>query len=211
MRFCQPGNYGKTPDMIPRLSYIALCLALALGVAPLRAQDVSEIGQALAGHWVINDTLSQNTDEQVEAAIKAAGGKVERRWFGRKVEDRYRGGPADHELYDRISYDDVLRIEYEDSRFTFVYEDDYQRVFYSDGRSHSTGVTDYFQRGGQDNSFASVEGRSLLVEARPRDGGFTEEVYDIEEDGRRLRITMTIKPANFGAPISLVRVYDRAD
>ncbi|MFM1896865.1 MAG: hypothetical protein RLZZ385_1939 [Pseudomonadota bacterium] len=196
--------------MTSRLTLLALLLSLLVPGPVARAQQAIDIRTDLVGRWVINDSLSQNTDEQVEAAIKAAGGKVQRRWFGRKEEDRYRGGPAEHELYDRISYDDELTIAFMEPEFTFVYEDGYQRVFYSDGRSRSTGVTDYFQQGGLDNSFAEFDGDALLVEARPRDGGYTEETYVLEADGTRLRVELVIKPANFGAPIKLVRVFDRA-
>jgi hypothetical protein len=164
----------------------------------------------ISGHWVINDELSDNTDDQVEEAIKAAGGRVQRRGlFAKKVEDRYRGGPADQELYDRLSYDDVLTITYDDPEIVFEYADNFRRVFHTDGRRRSTGVNDYFESGGVDYTFGNWNGQELLVEGRPRDGGYTLESYTLEAQGQRLRIEMTLQPFVFGAPINLVRIFDR--
>ncbi|MGB4248961.1 MAG: hypothetical protein WBJ75_14710, partial [Pseudohongiellaceae bacterium] len=72
-------------------------------VTPLQAfaqpqsETVAEVAHPLVGTWVINEELSDDPDEQVEAAILAAGGRVERRWFGREEKGRYRGGPEEHE------------------------------------------------------------------------------------------------------------------
>lgn len=196
------------PAVVPGLS------ALILGslILPVTAQTTDvDIRTGIAGHWVINDDLSQNTDEQVEAAIKAAGGKVQRRrWFSKPEEDRYRGGPADQELYDRISYDDVLTVSYNDPEFRFEYADNYLRIFHSDGRRRTTAVNDYFELGGEDFSFANFDSNSLIVEARPRDGGFTTEVYTLTDGGNRLQVEMTIEPLSFRSTITLTRVYDRA-
>lgn len=189
----------------------AILVGLLLGGAGVTGAEADALlAEALTGRWVINDALSQNTDEQVEAAIKAAGGKVPRRWFGGRQEDRYRGGPPEHELYDRLSYDDVLSIEWHAPQFRFVYEDGYERTFFTDGRRQTTGVSDYFRNGGEDPSFGEFADQALLVEARPRDGGFTEERYVLEADGARLRIEMTLQPDNFGAPVRLIRIFDRA-
>lgn len=176
----------------------------------LGQQAVPDIRTVIAGHWQINDELSQNTDERVEVAIREAGGRVQRRGlFGRRQEDRYRGGPADQELYDRISYDDILTITHEAPELVFEYADGFQRVFYTDGRRRSTGVNDYFEQGGEDYSFGGWSGNSLTVEARPRDGGYTLETYTLEAEGQRLRVEMTISPFVFAVPITLVRIYDR--
>ena len=50
----------------------------------------------------------------------------------------------------------------------------------------------------------------MVVESRPRDGGFTLETYTLIEDGARLRIEMQIEPDSFGAAVELVRIFDRA-
>ncbi|MDP1931329.1 MAG: hypothetical protein Q8L60_07730 [Gammaproteobacteria bacterium] len=176
------------------------------------AQDASEESAAvhpIVGTWTINEQLSDDPDEQVEAAIIAAGGRVERRWFGRKEKGRYRGGPEEHELYDRISYDEVLRIDYDEPEFWFGYADGYQRVFHMDGRTQVIGANDHYSNGAQDFSFGDWEEDTLIVEARPRDGGFTMETYTLEANNTRLRVELRIKPGNFGAPIRMTRVYDR--
>lgn len=196
-------------------SFLLLGLLL-LGSAGLSALVTSAAMAAedspqtlLQGSWLINEELSDDTDEAVEAAIIKAGGRVERRWFGRPEKGRYRGGPEEHELYDRISYDEVLRISYDAPEFWFGYEDGWQRIFHTDGRTRSIGASGFYENGGQDFSFGAWEGETLYVEGRPRDGGFTMETYTVEGNGSRLRVELTIKPANFGAAIEMVRIYDR--
>lgn len=194
------------------LSFLPFLAGILLASSAL-AQDSgsADIRVLISGHWVINDDLSDNTDEQVEEAIKAAGGKVQRRGlFARKVEDRYRGGPPDQELYDRVSYDDVLTITHNEPEMVFEYADNYRRVFHTDGRRRSTGVNDYFESGGADFSFGNWTGQQLIVEARPRDGGYSLETYTLEQQGQRLRLEVTLQPFVFGAPVSIVRIFDRA-
>ncbi|MCB1669655.1 MAG: hypothetical protein R3F41_07385 [Gammaproteobacteria bacterium] len=187
---------------------IILCVPLHGAARQASAPDPR---QEISGYWVINDELSDNTDDQVEEAIRAAGGKVQRRsWFSKREEDRYRGGPADQELYDRVSYDDVLTIQYDAPEFVFEYADNYRRVFHTDGRKRSTGASDYYESGGEDFSFGNWNGSELIVEGRPRDGGYTLESYTLEQQGQRLRVVMTLEPFVFGGPIHLTRVYDRA-
>jgi hypothetical protein len=197
---------------VTRSSFLSLILLLGLmPFGPLLAQDFSaEEGRVLInGQWKINEALSDVTDDQVEAAIKRAGGKVNRRWFKGGNKEYYRGGPADQEMYDRISYDTVLAISYQEPEFRFVYADDFTRIFHSDGRRRRTGVNSFFEQGAGDFSFAEWNSIALLVEARPRDGGFTMETYTLEANGQRLRVVMHIEPRAFGAAIALTRVYDR--
>lgn len=194
---------------------VMVLLVSVQSIAPLQAfaqpqsETAVEVAHPLVGTWVINEELSDDPDERVEAAIEAAGGRVERRWFGREEKGRYRGGPEEHELYDRISYDEVLRIDYDEPEFWFGYEDGYQRVFHTDGRTQVVGANDHYSNGARDFSFAAWEGETLLVEARPRDGGFTLETYTLEANNTRLKVELEIKPGNFGAPIMMTRIYDR--
>ncbi|MEQ8315407.1 MAG: hypothetical protein RL839_08090 [Gammaproteobacteria bacterium] len=169
----------------------------------------SDFVSSLSGSWVINDELSDNTDDQVEEAIEAGGGRGGRGLFNRQ-EDFYRGGPPEHELYDRISYDDVLRIQYNAPEFRFTYEDGYERVFHTDGRRRRVSANSFYTEGGEDWSSGLFEQNSLVVEGRPRDGGFTIETYTLEAGGARLRIEMTIQPDSFNVPIELTRVFDKA-
>lgn len=171
----------------------------------------AENRQLIAGEWLINEELSDNSDDQVEAAIKEGGGKVPRRFFRKRPEDFYRGGPQEQELYDRISYDDILTIEYAAPEFIFTYADDYQRIFHTDGRRRSTTANSFYAEGREDFSFGNWNAGVLVVEARPRDGGFALETYTLEEGGNRLRVDMTLEPDAFFSAISLTRVYDRAN
>jgi hypothetical protein len=188
------------------LNRILFSVLVAVAWSSFNAQ--SDIQSQIVGDWVINDELSDNTDDQVEDAIEAGGGDGGRGFFNRQ-EDFYRGGPPEHELYDRLSYDDVLVIRFSEPEFRFVYEDNFQRVFHTDGRRRRTAANDFFEGGGSDWSEGNFEGNALVVEARPRDGGYTLETYTLENDGDRLRIEMQIQPDSFREPIELVRYFDR--
>ncbi len=191
----------------PRRHWPTLLLVLALlapGLSVVRAQE-----HPLEGTWIANLELSDDPDLAVETAIKAAGGKVERRWFGKAERGRYRGGPAEHELYDRLSYDNTLRIALDEPEVWMGYEDGFERVFHTDGRSQSVGASQHYEEGEQDFSLAAWEGEVLAVEGRPRDGGFTLETYTLEESGQRLRVELEIRPRSFGATIRMVRIYNR--
>ncbi len=201
---CKPESLSARLRAPVSALLMLLVLAGVCGTGAVHAQE-----HPLVGSWVINEELSDDPDEAVEAAIIEAGGRVQRKWFGREEKERYRGGPAEQELYDRITYDPILRIDYTEPEFWFGYADGYQRVFHSDGRTRSVGANDHYNSGGEDFSFAAWEGETLIVEARPRDGGFTLETYTLEENNTRLRVALEIRPENFGATIRLVRVYDR--
>ncbi len=174
----------------------------ALPAAFIHAQEHPD----LSGKWVFNADLSDNTDKKVEAALKAAGEKITRKLFDRR-QDRYRGGPAEQELYDRISYDRELTISIEGDTFIFTYADNFVRPVYTDNRSRSVSLTGLEEM--EDFSFAHWEGNKLLVEARPRDGGYAEETYSLINNGTQLQIEFFIQPKSFFEPIELKRVFDR--
>jgi len=203
----------KTVELVKRAFVLSVSFTAYLAVAqqPASTSTSDDSRQLIVGEWLINDELSDNSDDQVEVAIKEGGGKVPRRFFSRRPEDFYRGGPQEQELYDRITYDDVLSIEYSEPEFIFTYEDDYQRIFHTDGRRRRTTANSFYAEGSIDFSFGNWDAQSLVVEARPRDGGFTLETYTLEDGGNRLRVTMVIEPNSFGAAINLTRVYDRAN
>lgn len=192
------------------LKRLTLASFILLAANNIIAAEELNVRTAISGTWIVNDKLSDNTDDQVEAAIKEAGGKASRGWFNRK-KDFYRGGPAEQELYDRISYDRELTISFEDPEFRFQYADNFTRVFHTDGRKRVTTANSFFAEGGEDFSFANFDGDTLIVEARPRDGGFTLETYSLQANGQQLRVVMVIEPNAFGAAINLVRVYDRRE
>ena len=102
----------RTLKSMPKLNtlYGVLLAVASVFFSQILLATENPTSEMLVGHWVIDEDRSDNTDDQVEAAIKEGGGKVKRRWFAKKDDDFYRGGPAEQELYDRISYDDVLTI-----------------------------------------------------------------------------------------------------
>lgn len=190
----------------PKLVRTAAAL-LALLPALLWAQPPLPAMPEMAGHWVFNEKASDNTDDQVEKALKAMGQKVKSRWFNRNKE-YYRGGPKEQELYDRISYDRVLTITFGETSHLFTYADGYQRPIYLDDRRRSVSLTGLDQQ--EDFSFGHWENATLLVEARPRDGGFTEERYRLINNGTQLEARFYIQPDSFRSHIELKRVFDRA-
>lgn len=192
------------PLLHNRVAVLFIGVALLFVAYQVPAQAPEQIPD-LAGNWVINDSLSDNTDRQVEAALRAAGERVQRRLFGSK--QRYRGGPPEHELYDRISYDRILHIALQEPAYRFTYADDFNRVAYTDNRSRSVSLTGLAEI--EDFSLAHWEGDTLVIEAHVRDGGFTEERYTLIENGLRLRARFTIKPRSFQVPIELERIYER--
>ena len=131
-------------------------------------------------------------------------------WFAKKDDDFYRGGPAEQELYDRISYDDVLTISIDGVQCSFEYADNFTRIFYTDGRKRQSSANSFYSEGGEDFSLSYWENKKLIVEARPRDGGFTLESYSLSDSGNTLTIAMQLEPSSFGAAINLVRVFNRS-
>lgn len=181
------------------------CLALAPAAAQQKQQE-AEMETALAGAWVINEQLSDNTDRRVEEALREAGRDVRQRLFDFS-DERYRGGPEEQELYDRIAYDDELTLELNPPEYLFTYEDDFTRSVYMDNRQRSVSLSNIGEV--EDFSLGHWEDDALVVEGRPRDGGFTEEIYTLTNEGSQLRVELTLKPRTFQVPIKLVRVYDR--
>ena len=186
------------------LLYPAAAGLLLLFCLPLRVPAAdSGANMTFAGDWVANLELSDDTDKQVEKAIKAAGGRPDS--GGKKGRGRYRGGPKEEELYDRMSYDDVLTIHIDPPQITFTYADGFTRTFYTDGRGRSVSASGR----SQDYSFGAWSNGKLDVESVPRDGGWTREEYSLQAGGNQLRAQLQLKPLTFMGTINLVRVYNR--
>lgn len=193
----------KKPFFIKFGLTILLCLVSIVSYS----QELSpQLETSLAGDWVFNESLSDSTDRQVEKALRAAGEKVKRNWFSRDKE-RYRGGPPEQELYDHISYDSELTINLDDNTYQFTYQATFFRPVYTDNRSRSVSLSAVDKV--EDFSFAHWEGEKLLVEARPRDGGFANETYTLINQGSQLQVELYIKPGSFQEPIEILRIYDR--
>jgi len=187
------------------ITYCALAL-LQLQLLALPVQVLAQENPDFEGHWTFNRELSDDTDKVVAKALRKMGEKVSRCWFNCE-EDRFRGGPKEQELYDRISYDKVLTITLSAPAYQFTYADNYQRPVYTDGRSQSVSLTGLDEV--EDFSFAHWENGKLLVEARPRDGGFANETYTLIDGGSRLKVELYIEPKGFTETLEFVRVFDR--
>ena len=181
-------------------------LLTALALLCLFPFTASAQGTGLEGRWQFNQDRSDVTDRQVEDALRAMGQKVERRLFDRR-RDRYRGGPPEQELYDRISYDETLAITARSDSLLFTYDGNWQRPVYTDNRARSVSLSNLGAV--EDFSFGHWEGERFLVEGRPRDGGFSNETYTLSADGLSLTVDMYIKPGSFTEPVEITRVYDR--
>lgn len=186
----------------PRTTVRLCALLLALLAWPAAAQEEP----AIAGHWVFNEKLSDDTDDEVEKTLKAMGQKVKSRFFSRNKE-YYRGGPAEQELYDRLSYDREFVIELGAEQYLFTYAGEFERPVYLDDRRRSVSITALDAV--EDFSFGHWENGALLVEARPRDGGYAEESYRLINNGTQLEARYYIQPQSFTKPVELKRVFDR--
>lgn len=196
--------------LIPFRAFQALSLLRAAALlslsAALPAQSTSGAVSEIAGTWVFNADLSDSTDDKVESVLRKMGERARRGWFERR-DDVYRGGPAEQELYDRISYDKELEITPDGDHYRFLYAGEYERPVYTDNRSRSVSLTQL--ESVEDFSLGHWENGKLLVEAHPRDGGFTEESYELINGGTQLKVELYIKPRSFDEVIELERVFDR--
>lgn len=179
-----------------------LFLPSALAAQSASAAPVPEI----AGTWVFNADASDSTDDKVEEALRAMGQKVRRGWFDRR-DDVYRGGPVEQELYDRISYDKLLVIDLSGTDYLFTYASEFERPVYTDNRSRAVSLTEL--ESVDDFSLGHWENGKLLVEARPRDGGFAEETYTLINNDTQLQVELYIKPRTFDDAIEITRIFDR--
>jgi len=191
--------------LVKTLFKFATIFSLVFSAKIVIGQEAIPEYKNFLGSWIVNEELSDDTDRQVEIAIRAAGGKLPR--TGKKGKGRYRGGPKEHEIYDRISYDDKLNFQYSPPEFKLIYDDGFERTFHSDNRKRVVSASGTISGDNQDFSFASWENKRLLVETRARDGGWIFETLELSEEN--LIITMEIKPSSFAEPINIKRVYIR--
>ena len=186
------------------LTYCLLSMFSSSAFAQASAQESAQ-ESPLVGNWLVNEELSEATDDKVEIALLASGQKSTRGFFNRNKE-YYRGGPVEQELYDFISYEKTLSITLNATEYTFVYGE-FVRPVYLDNRGTSVSLSSINEL--EDFSFANWESDVLVVEGRPRDGGFTDQRYTLSEDGRQLSVQLYIQPQSLRAPVELLRVYDR--
>ena len=179
-----------------------LCLVFSMSAS---SQNAIPDYQLFLGDWVINEELSDDTDRQVEFAIRAAGGRPPR--TDKKGKGRYRGGPEEHAVYDHLSYDDPLHFQYQPPEFQLVYDDGYERIFHSDNRKRVVSASGTISGDNLDFAFASWDNNRLLIETRARDGGWIYEVIEATQDS--LTVTLQLKPSSFREPINIKRIYNK--
>ncbi len=188
-----------------------ICLHILLAAFSSTMIYAEEGNPAFNGVWVINEELSDDTDKQVEKAIKDAGGKIGR--TKKKGKGRYKGGPPEQAMYDHISYDEILTFHYQEPEFRLTYEEGFERVFHSDGRQRSVSARGKLRKEREDFAFASWSGANkLFVEARPRDGGRTNEVYTLKKSSTGeplLHVELKLTPLLFSGSVHIIRVYER--
>jgi hypothetical protein len=201
-RTCHHSMKPATAMLFRHLVLIATIVFAGAGMA----QDVPG-RPSFIGSWQINLKLSDDTDKRVEESIRAAGGRPDS--GGKRGKGRYKGGPPEQALYDHISYDETLVFVQNEPEFRLTYADGFERVFYSDNRKRIVSASGTAAFDKQDFSFASWDGNKLLVESRPRDGGWINETFELLLASGQLRVTLELKPSSFGEPIHIVRIYDR--
>ncbi len=190
-------------QQIKILTYIIIT---GLSIPTLHAQETG-IQSAFNGKWIFEEKLSDDTDEQVEKAIKKAGGRATKK----KGKGRYKGGPEEQAIYDHISYDEMLTISYKKPEFRLTYDEGFNRVFHTDGRGRSVSASGKSAGDNKDFSFSSwVNENKFIVESRPRDGGSIAETYSLSEDGKQLTVELHLEPRSFMYPIEIIRVYNKA-
>ncbi len=193
------------PATVLQFRTIALLL-LMVGAPACMAQE-PEGRPDYSGTWKLNEKLSHDTDAQVEVSIRASGGRPDS--GGKRGKGRYKGGPPEQALYDHISYDETLLFQQSDPEFRLTYAEGFERMFYSDNRKRVVSASGTAAFDKQDFSFASWDGDKLLVESRPRDGGWINETFELLTATGQLRVTLKLKPSSFGEPIDIIRIYDR--
>ena len=74
------------------LTYCLLSMFSSSAFAQASAQESAQ-ESPLVGNWLVNEELSEATDDKVEIALLASGQKSTRGFFNRNKE-YYRGGPV---------------------------------------------------------------------------------------------------------------------
>lgn len=186
------------------LSVLLTAIFLA-GTAAAPAQDS---GPSLNGTWVLNIKESDDPDKKIERAIRDMGGRPDA--DGKRGRGRYKGGPKEQEIYDHLIYDETLQISQSGAEMRMEYAEGFARSFFTDGRGRTVSASGSSSGDVGDFAFGAWVGNTLNVEAKPRDGGWTQESYTVDLATRQLRVLLKLKPLLFPAVVEAQLVYDRA-
>lgn len=188
-----------------RLRWLGAALLL-LGVATLAsAEDLR-----LNGDWVLNADASDDPDKKIERIVRKDGGKIRLPpGADRRARGRYRGGPDDEALYDRLTYEQRMSVAIDGDNFMFRYADGAERRFSTTRTTRSQSASGSRAEDNVDFSFAYWDGPKLLVESRPRDNGWILETYRVLEKTGQLELLLDLNPVRFGHRIELKLIFDR--
>lgn len=186
-------------------------ILLALGMMLTAQWGWSQSTQTvpdLDGTWVLNLKESDDPDKKIERAIRDVGGRPDA--DGKRGRGRYKGGPKEQEIYDHLIYDGTLRIAENGAEVRMTYAEGFERQFFTDGRGRTVSASGSSSGDAQDFAFGAWVGQTLNVEAKPRDGGWTQESYTVDAVTKQLRALLKLKPLLFPAVVEVQLVYDRA-
>ena len=168
----------------------------------------TQTGFDLNGAWNLNLKESDDPDKKIERAIREAGGRPDA--DGKRGRGRYKGGPKEQEIYDHLIYDETLHIIQNGPEIQMVYAEGFTRSFFTDGRGRTVSASGSSSGDAHDFSFGAWVGNILNVEAKPRDGGWTQESYTVDPVTKQLRVLLKLKPLLFPAVVETQLVYDRS-
>jgi len=109
---------------------------------------------------------------------------------------------------ERLSADSkVLRIEQSQKQFVVSDDSGEPRTLYPDGKKH----TDKDVNGKKTTTKTEWLGSELVVETKVGRSGKLTETYRVGPEGKQLFVVSRLDDSALAAPISIQRVYDRAE
>lgn len=188
-----------------RLISLFLAILILVGAGNASAQEPAT---GINGAWMLNIEDSDDPDKKIERAIRDMGGRPDA--DGKRGRGRYKGGPKEQEIYDHLIYDETLSISQNGAEMKMLYAEGFERSFFTDGRGRTVSASGSNGSDAQDFSFGAWVGNTLNVEAKPLDGGWTQESYTVDPVTKQLRVLLKLKPLLFPAVVETQLVYDRA-
>lgn len=219
----EPSSYEPTPIHPPigplRVLWL-LPLALLLAAAA-HGGETDELPVDLTGSWEVNEELSEDPQEKMRASFGGRGGGLGggrrgggfgepggRGGMGGPGGGRGRGqGAAGGQGGESGGWTspgaERLEISQEEDSVTIRYNDDRERVLYTDGRE----VEEQTWRGlVAVRSEWKKKGR-LVVKRETHDGPETTETFTLTDDGEQMRVEVRVQTGR-GPTFEFVRVYD---
>jgi hypothetical protein len=189
-------------------AWVRLALVFGLLLSPQWVwSQTAPVDPRISGAWVLNIKESDDPDKKVERAIRDVGGRPDA--DGKSGRGRYKGGPKEQEIYDHLIYDETLNVTQSGPEIRMEYADGFARSFFTDGRGRTVSASGSASGDTGDFAFGAWAGNILNVEAKPRDGGWTQESYTVDPETGKLHVALKLKPLLFPAVVEAQLVYDR--